>query len=447
MLTRSVVAAATVAAAACALAVPSVAGPRGPAFGTNRYQTEIRAVGGLPDTDDYTSPLLAGERLTVVVSAKGRDALRPSLRLLRPDGTDAGVEPDARRDGRHVSFRGFEVDESGSWTVRVGGEEATEGAYVVSFKVRSAKPLRLRNQRLGDESPLERSHDFPGIDGGLLDLVVRFRKGDSPVDVRAISDPAGDDVPGPGGLLADAVATRRSKLQLRQAPISTGDGRYAVRLGIDQGEARYTLLARVRPGARPKGRALVRLSAEEPFLGQRAEPVRGIAGREVRFTGGGFSADPHPVVLFDGVPAVVTAVETGGSALRAVPPLLDEGATVEVAVVNPDGQAAVAPEHFHYARPPQVTGLVRPRGGTAIGGDTLGGQEFHVQGLHLHPEQTVLFGDAPATLTVGGAPGGALAVLSPAHAVGLVRITVRDPYGRSSASAFEFEYKPAPRFL
>ena len=71
---------------------PASAGSRGPAFGNNRYRTEIRTVRESLDIDDYVAPLLAGERVTVVVSTDRKSGLRPTLSFIAPDGVPVDVE-------------------------------------------------------------------------------------------------------------------------------------------------------------------------------------------------------------------------------------------------------------------------------------------------------------------------------------------------------------------
>ncbi len=64
---------ATLALALAALAAGAVAdGVHGPGFGATKITSEIAAVGGEPDVDDYVANLANGERLSVTVSAARR---------------------------------------------------------------------------------------------------------------------------------------------------------------------------------------------------------------------------------------------------------------------------------------------------------------------------------------------------------------------------------------
>ncbi len=450
-LTRLVLTALVLSALVLAASLPAAfAGTRGPAFGNNRYQTEIRTARGAPDVDDYVAPLLAGERLTVTVTADRKSDLRPALTLLRPDGSLADVEVKIRKKGRLASVKGVPIDMTGEWTVRIAGEEASEGLYTVRFKIKSAPPVKFKKQALGDGAAQQHTHAFPGLDGALVDITLRQKGRGTRVGVRSLKDPSGGDVPGMSGVrgedrAADEFVLKKTRAMLRGAVLLEGHGNYALTVGIESGSARYALQIDVSPTDRPKGRRAVFLEAEEPFLSARSGPLRGVAARAIEIRGGNFSVDPPPTVLFDGVPGTSVSVVGGGGSLTVTPPIGTEGSTVEVAVANPDGQSAVAAAYFHYARPPEITGVLRPDGSDAVGGDTRGGQTFRVIGNFLDAEQSVFFGATRAGGSIGGGVGELLVVTSPS-AAGLVPVTVTDPYGRSSASEFRFEFKQAPRF-
>ncbi len=430
---------------ALSFASPVSAAPHGPAVGNNRYSTEIRDARGAADTDDYVARLLAGERLSVVVTATRKSELRPAITLVRPDGSTLDVAAKGRHGGRSVVLRNVAADATGPWTVRVSGEGGTQGAYTVTFKIRPAQPLHVRRQDLGGGAPSERTHVFGGLEGGTLDVALRWRASDDPVRVRALTDPAGGDVPGTAGPLAAEFALARTKATLRHAPLAAGDGDYSLALGVDAGRARYALDVRVTPPARPAGRRVTALAADEPYLLPVDEPVRGVAGQSVTLRGGGFATDGVPRVLFDGVEGTAVRVAAGGGQLDVVPPARPEGSNVEIAVINPDGQAAAADDYFHYAEPPVLDALLQLDGTPALGGDTLGGQTFRVTGSALHPEQTLRFGSA-YSIAVARGNAGELVVTSPAGIPGFVDVRVEDPYGRASVHAHRFEYRAAPRF-
>ena len=48
--------------------------------------------------------------------------------------------------GKSVVLKKFPLDATGPWVVRVSGKSSTEGAYTVSFKIKNAKPIKLKKQ-------------------------------------------------------------------------------------------------------------------------------------------------------------------------------------------------------------------------------------------------------------------------------------------------------------
>ena len=159
------VAAAAVAVAAfaafAATFAAAAAEPRGPVFGNNAYEGEIRDDGG-PDADAFVGPLLAGERLSVSVAAARGSPLRPVLALLDPAGEDR--TPLLRTAGGGVSFRSFIADVPGRWTVRVAGAGDTEGGYAVRFRVRSRRTAIRRSLPPGPAPPIE-TNPIPRVRG------------------------------------------------------------------------------------------------------------------------------------------------------------------------------------------------------------------------------------------------------------------------------------------
>src|SRR5262245_40430616 len=82
-----------------ALAAKALAddGPGGPRFGNGRVTSALVAVAGVADLDVYEAPLIAGERLSVVLAAA--PGLEPTLDLVDPHGqmVGAATQSSARR--------------------------------------------------------------------------------------------------------------------------------------------------------------------------------------------------------------------------------------------------------------------------------------------------------------------------------------------------------------
>ena len=70
------------------------------------------AIAEAADVDAFDFDLLEGGSLRVDVAAAGRSALRPSLRLFRPDGAEFDLLPHSHGGGtKHVGIRTFRVPE------------------------------------------------------------------------------------------------------------------------------------------------------------------------------------------------------------------------------------------------------------------------------------------------------------------------------------------------
>jgi hypothetical protein len=397
-----------------ATAAPLLAGaPRGPAFGNVRYRTEITA-GSTPDVDVYATDLLPGEVLSVSVAADRGSGLVPALSLVGPDGVERTPALAAGRTGRSLSFRKFVVDRAGRWAVQVAGANASTGAYTARFTVKPAPGANVRKQRLGGGEPVERVHEFAGVDGAAVSLTLRLARGSAQASVSAVADPAGGVVP------FDPPRTRGATSRYPLIPLAGGAGTYTVSVGLDEGEAAYDLALAVSAPARPKG--TIALSPLEPKLAAVASPLRGNGSQVVRLTGANFSVNPRPEVWFGDARASVLQVALGGAAIDVQPPKLPDGTLVDVTVVNPDGQANCRTSYFEYSVP-EPPALARLSPGTAS----------------VYASATLRYSVA----LTRPAPSGANVQVSTVGAVGAVPPAVTIAAGSSSAT-FELVAAAAP---
>ena len=79
------------------------------------------------------------------------------------------------------------VDVVGRWAVRIVRKNGAEGGYRASFKVGSAKPLKIKKQEISGapgNSWAVRVHDFGLVDGSSLSLKLKWGKKDAPVALR-----------------------------------------------------------------------------------------------------------------------------------------------------------------------------------------------------------------------------------------------------------------------
>jgi hypothetical protein len=144
--------------------------------------------------DDYVTPLVPGETLSVRVAARRGSALRPVVEVLDPGGADRTPESATVGDGRTVAFRRLRIDRPGPWTVRVRGEGSSEGAYEARFSVTRPPALRFSGQRVGGGTPLEREHSFEAVGGASLRARLHAGRGGAAPSLVAVTDPAGDAV-------------------------------------------------------------------------------------------------------------------------------------------------------------------------------------------------------------------------------------------------------------
>jgi alpha-tubulin suppressor-like RCC1 family protein len=112
--------------------------------------------------------------------------------------------------------------------------------------------------------------------------------------------------------------------------------------------------------------------------------------------------------------------------------------TQDVTVTNPDGTVAQVLDGFQFLPPPAVW-QVTPSSGSVEGGDRV-----VVLGSGLQADVTVTFDDADATDPV--LVDGGVEVTTPAHAAGVVGVTVTNPDGGTDTTdmIFEFVVPPTP---
>jgi hypothetical protein len=449
-LTAAVVALALAAGGARGVAAddPEFVPPHGPRMGQNRYTAEIKDHDGEADVDDYVTALRAGEQLTAGITVPHRSGLVARFQLLDPDGADVTPGLRVTGGGKGLQFRGFKVPRTGRWTVRVSGTAGTQGTYGVAFSVRALRPLTFRRQHLGNDQPQFKVHPFPGIDGALLDLRLRWTASSLPVEFRSLTDVAGADVLTDDGEKAAGTAVidnRRRTVTLSKLPLHRGDGEYGARFRVPQGVATYDLTIAVTPTDRPKGRKPVVLTSDEPYLDAVAEPVFGRPAATIRLNGHSFSQSPLPRVFFGGAPGEVKSVSADGRQVEVVVPFGVPGTTVSVALENPDGQSAVRAAYFYYLQPIAVTDLVDIDGAPVRAGSTRGGRSLRLLGSHFQQGQRVRFGNSQGFVT-SVVSANEMIVSTPPSPAGSFPVTVLDEFGGSATSDFQFLFKKPPTF-
>lgn len=416
------------------LSVAFAAETQGPAFGGNRYQAAITSTETRADADDYVASLLQGEKLTVTVKTLKGSLLQPAISLVAPDGAvidESQLAAKAQLGG--VAVKKFAIPRTGRWTVRVSGRNGTSGGYTVAFQTTPAPAVVMKNITLADVG--ESIVPFEAVDDATLDLKITWKGKTAPVSLASISDPSQHAVSGAVG------ANGKNSLSLKGLVLRGGDGTYRLHLSHPAGASLVTITLKVTAKGRPAGAKPVVLTDAEPWLDTVVEPVRGIPGRTVRFTGGNFSESSPPAVLFDDVPAAVTVLP-GGTAIDVVPPQIAPGTLCAVSVVAADGQACVTERYFYCAPLPVFGDVVNVAGRVVHAFPAAGGNTLFIRGSNFDPGTTVRFGTTPATLVERISPA-RLRVVVPASA-DPVRLTIEDPYGRTVDSPDVYPYIGAP---
>lgn len=429
---------------ASALAAPAVADhPAGPPIGNNRFKSVIEAGPQGTDVDDYTAVLAVGDRLTFSVRSPFQSPLLPEVRLIDPDGRDRTAEAAVRErtGGKRVVVKGFPIDRTGTWAVRIAGRIETEGAYVVSFRVAAPPRADLRDQQIGDGE--ERTFAVEAAAGSSLDVDLSWGRG-APVELVDVRDPAGQVVVDDEGRgAADLVRAKKKGAKLRKLPLTGGDGAYAVRVRAARGATSFRIRTRVRPPRRPTGQR--KLDGVEPHvIRPLIDPIPGVEGQRVRIDAWNLSVGAAPRVLFGAAAGRDVIVDPSGGYLFVTVPAGEDGAIVPVTVINPDDQASVADALFEYVPPPVITALEGADGAPAVGGSAEGGDLVRIEGENLRTGQLVSFGNGPEIIPV--LRDGGLEVTTRPQAPGRVRVFVRDSFEHEAASPGEYEFKAAPTF-
>lgn len=160
-------------------------------------------------------------------------------------------------------------------------------------------------------------------------------------------------------------------------------------------------------------------------------PVQG--GTRITLTGTEFLAGAS--VRVGGVPAFALSV-VSPTEITAVTSAGAAGLS-DVTVTNFDGQEATLPMAFTYDPAPTLEGV------SPIVGSTAGGNTVTLTGRDFRAGATVLFGTDPGTaVTVTSATE--LTAVAPAHAAGVVSVTVRNDDGQGSELARAYRFVAPP---
>jgi uncharacterized repeat protein (TIGR01451 family) len=165
----------------------------------------------------------------------------------------------------------------------------------------------------------------------------------------------------------------------------------------------------------------VTLTASGPAITATLSPNQGpnSGGTPVTITGSGFVSGGSLGVTFGGTSA--TAVTFVNSTTITCTAPAHAAGVVDVVLTNGDGQPTTATNGFTYYAPPVIT-AIRPNSGSSAGS---GG--VIIEGTDLSTVNAVTFGATSGTVL--SATATQVVVAAPAHAAGLVNVTVTSPAG------------------
>jgi alpha-tubulin suppressor-like RCC1 family protein len=168
------------------------------------------------------------------------------------------------------------------------------------------------------------------------------------------------------------------------------------------------------------------ITAVEPNAG----PTEG--GTAVTITGGNFGEASS--VKFGSTSASFEVASS--SKIKATAPP-GAGGTVTITVTTPNGTSKVdTASHFSYGTPPTLT-QVEPKEGPEAGGTAV-----TIAGAHLEEATAVKFGGADAESFGAKSSGEIIAITPPG--TGTVAVTVKTPYGSTSAAQFTYVHTGVP---
>jgi hypothetical protein len=384
------------------------------------------------DVDSFLINLPQGGGLTIKV-ADEKSGLLPAVSLRDPDGNLVDLSGKVRGVGKaKISLKNLPIDETGVWQISIGSTGGTTGTYRARFTIKYPRSIRVKGSIVAGGGT--RKFPVPGMDGATLGFVLKQKAG-PPLAGARVLDPVDDEIPAPEG----SIVHKGMKWSGKKIPLARGFGEYGVEAHAAPGpDAVVDAIVTVKA---PKGAKRTLALALEPRPTD-SNPETGRDGVAVHVTGTNFAEGAQ--VWFGDVQAEDAIVVSSGQIDCSAPYSedSDDGAAVEIRVVNPDGQENAMGKTFKFhgiPAPASVNPFYAPlAGGTTL---TIVGKNFRTNT------------DPPFVVTVGGIEAGDLNILGAGSLSctapdvgeeGVVAVVVTDEYGRSGTMAAGPRYVGAP---
>jgi IPT/TIG domain-containing protein len=384
------------------------------------------AISEIGESDEFPFAGYNGQSLKVTLTVSKSSTLDPQIQLLRPDGQVAATA--GHGDQEKKLAIDFDLDASGTWLVRVIGEEtnptdsehndATLGAYSLGVKLGKTATTGLVPDANG-----QYRLEIPATGSARIGYRLNF-KGASPT-FNSMIDPQGRLVTVPAGTTLSGFVLAKGLPQ----------GNYVVTFNSAAGDTAAndasdatTNVSFSRSLVLPKGekKRVAKLSDKEPVIrANQINPTAGGPGTILSVQANNLIDDNNPtgpVGLFLGHLALENVeLQPDQVTVRGtVPATLPEG-VFDVVVTSSAGQAAARADAFTRVPPPVATDI-----DPAVGTDG-GGFEVTIVGSNFRAGQmAVLLDGALQPLTPTFVDDTHVTFIAPPRSPGQVTFGVKD---------------------
>ncbi|MHC4922613.1 MAG: IPT/TIG domain-containing protein [Planctomycetota bacterium] len=373
------------------------------------------------DEDLFVFETGAGAKLKATVKRTGGD-LAPILELLDSDGNvvTAGLKSKSSTKASKLSGT---LTVAGRLALRVRSAGGS-GTVSLKWKLKPSKGGKWKKIDLGADTVTE--FDFPAVGGHSIDWSLKY-KGFGDATVSRILDPRGEVLDFDEDLVVFSPKGNGEKA--KGVELAGPGGDWSLEVSNNLEPVIMSLSVKVKAPKIPK--VTVDLDPVEPTLAD-LQPVSGPCGLTRTLSGTGLDDDVR--VYFGDEEGQVESV-SGGTDVDVIVPF--GTGTVDVMVVNADGQVAVLKSAYTYDALPTLDGF-SPTVGAGSGGQDLtitgSGFETSVQGFY-----TVRVGAVDA-FSVSVQDSTTITCKTPANVTGDYTVSLIDPCGNVVAAPGTFNY-------
>jgi len=261
------------------------------------------------DEDAFAVELAEGGNLSVAVKAAKGVTLIPTIRVFRPDGTEADVTALIKKPGTpKPALKKFLADRTGIFKVLIAGDGGTTGGYTAIFKIKNPKAYKERAVTVPAGGT--REFEFTAAAGALMTVIVKEKDGPELAGLRVLDPDGGEEA-------AVADFTRKNtKLSLKKLPLTGPFGTFVLELGGAAGATTVDVIVKVKPLKTAKRKETLPPEATLASLAPGVVRQEGV-GTVLALSGANFLAGSTAAVSGDGVTVTGVVVEEDGMLLLA----------------------------------------------------------------------------------------------------------------------------------